>query len=138
MPHWIRTGRWACVEGTAGAEPPPELRPDPSERQLCKRFFSAFGNRELGGALEADGVDTLVIAGVYLHGCVRATVLDAYERGYDVRVAADAVGSTDAAHARMSRDWLEGRAATFMDTGALLRRLRDAQADWGMKRATAR
>ena len=47
--------------------------------------------------MAASGADTLIVAGVHVHGCVRATVLDAYARGFVVvppnRKAGDAGGS---------------------------------------------
>jgi nicotinamidase-related amidase len=85
-----------------------------------KRFFSAFGSGELDPLLRRLGADTLVIAGIYLHGCIRSTVLDAYERGYAVRVADDAVASADVEHARISRDYLNGRAATFVPVASIV------------------
>ena len=84
MPHWIREDRWECVDGTPGALPPAELMPAPGETVVRKPFFSGFGNPELERMLAAQAINTLVVAGIYLHACVRSTVLDAYERGYTV------------------------------------------------------
>ncbi len=91
MPHWVRSGHWACVDGTPGAEPPAALAPKDSEPVFRKRFFSAFGNADLEAALASLGIGRIVLAGLYLHACVRSTALDAYERGYEVWVAQDAV-----------------------------------------------
>lgn len=114
MPHWKRADRWECVEGTPGAQPPSTLAPAAGEAVIRKPVFSGFGNPGLERTLESRGVDTAIIAGIYLHGCVRSTVLDAYERGYEVFVAADATGSTEPAHAEQSRAWLSARAAQFL------------------------
>jgi nicotinamidase-related amidase len=123
MPHWARNNVWTCVEGTAGAAAPAAAAPRPGEAIVRKRFFSGFGNPELHVGLTAGGIDTLIVAGIYLHGCVRSTVLDAYERGYAVWVADDAVASTEPAHAEASRQWLGQRAAEFVTVTAILARL---------------
>ncbi len=123
MPHWARAGYSACVFGTAGAQSPPALAPLASEPVFAKRFFSAFENPGLEQHLHSLGIDTLVIAGLYLHGCVRTSVLDAYAAGFRVLVATDAVGSTEPLHATISREYLDGRAAEFMCSEALLKHL---------------
>lgn len=120
MPHWQRQGIQQCVAGTAGALPPVELAPVPAEAIVAKRFFSGFASGSLDPLLRASGVDTLVVAGLYTHGCIRATVTDAYQLGYDVAVLADAIASTNAQHALVSREWLDGRAAAITTTDAML------------------
>lgn len=123
MPHWKATDHWECVEGTPGALPPPALAPLPGEAVVRKPRFSGFGNPALQAALDAAGADTVIVAGIYLHGCVRSTVLDAYERGYEVWVADDATGSTEPLHAEQSRQWLRSRAASFLPVRDILARL---------------
>ena len=120
MPHWVDQGVAACVAGTPGYEPPPALAANAGERVLHKRFFSGFDSPELLPALKDAGVEALVVAGLYTHGCIRATVLDAYAHGFQVLVAEDAAGSTEPLHAELSRAWLEGRAARFASAEALL------------------
>jgi hypothetical protein len=120
MPHWQRQDIRACVVGTPGCEPPHGLEARTGEPVLYKGFFSAFGCPELAPALARLGVETLVVVGLYTHGCVRATVLDAYARGFEVLVADDAIGSTEPLHAELSRDWLNGRAACFLPSAGLL------------------
>jgi len=120
MPHWERDGVRRCLQGSEGHASPPALRPAKGERTIDKTFFSAFGVPALEEALHAAEVDTLLVAGVHLHGCVRATVLDAYQRGFAVLVAEDAVGSHDPLHAASTRRWLAGRAARFLGVDALL------------------
>ncbi len=123
MPHWKARGRWLCVRGTAGHAAPAELSPGKTEAVVSKTFFSAFSGPTLDRALEAAAADTLLVAGVHLHGCVRATVLDAYQRGLTVWIAEDAVGSDDPLHAAMTRRYLAERAAWFAPSTELLRRL---------------
>jgi acyl-CoA reductase-like NAD-dependent aldehyde dehydrogenase/nicotinamidase-related amidase len=123
MPHWKTNGRWICVRGTPGEAPPPVLAARAGEEVVTKRFFSAFGSPRLEPLLASTAADTLLVAGVHLHGCVRATVLDAYERGLTVWIAEDAVASDDPLHAAVTRRYLEGRAARFAPGEALFRLL---------------
>jgi acyl-CoA reductase-like NAD-dependent aldehyde dehydrogenase/nicotinamidase-related amidase len=114
MPHWKRDGRWLCEEGTPGHEPPPQLAPAEGESVVHKTFFSPFEGEELDAILGAERPDLLLIAGVHLHGCIRAAVLDAYRRQpLDIWVAEDAVASDDPLHAATTRRYLERRAARF-------------------------
>jgi alpha-ketoglutaric semialdehyde dehydrogenase len=116
MPHWKRRGVRECAEDTRGALPPPALAPVEGELVLHKRYFSAFGDLRLDAWLREQGVRRLIVAGLYLHSCVRSTVLDAYERGYEVCVVDDAVGTTEPVHAELTRTYLSARAAAFRRT----------------------
>ncbi len=144
MPHWKALDRWRCVRGTPGHAFPAGLEPRAGEAVVSKTFFSAFSSPDLAGALS--GADTLLVAGVHLHGCVRATVLDAYASGRTVWVADDAVGSDDPLQAAVTRRYLEGRAARFAPVGEILRWLesgsaappRDFAADAGRASTAAR
>jgi acyl-CoA reductase-like NAD-dependent aldehyde dehydrogenase/nicotinamidase-related amidase len=127
MPHWKRRGVRECVEGTRGALPPPALASVAGELVLRKRYFSAFGDARLDPWLRERGVNRLIVAGVYLHSCVRSTVLDAYERGYEVCVVDDAVGTTEPVHAELTRTYLGARAASFQRSDEVLADLRLAE-----------
>ena len=120
MPHWKRQDVLQCVEGTAGAEPPAALASVDGELVARKRFFNAFGDPRLEPWLRERHVDRLILAGVYTHACVRSAALDAYERGFAVCVADDAVGTTEPLHAEITRDYLAARAATFRSVADLL------------------
>jgi alpha-ketoglutaric semialdehyde dehydrogenase len=128
MPHWRRQGVRQCVEGTPGADAPVALAETPGELVVRKRFFSAFGDARLEPWLREHGVVRLILAGVYTHACVRSTALDAYERGFEVTIADDAVGSTEPVHAEITRTYLAARAASFDTVAALLADLGDPAA----------
>jgi len=123
MPHWKALGRWICVRGTAGHEPPGPVAPREGEPVVHKTDFSAFSSGALDPVLAAAAADTLVVAGVHLHGCVRATVLDALARRIAVVVAEDAVGSDDPLQAALTLRYLEARAIRFRPADAILGRL---------------
>jgi acyl-CoA reductase-like NAD-dependent aldehyde dehydrogenase len=111
MPRWRRMDKWICIAGTPGHEPPASLRPQPGEPIVSKTFYSAFENDDLDARLRSLGCTEVVVVGVHIHGCVRASVLDAYQRGYTVIVADDATGSDDPIHAAITRRYLRDRAA---------------------------
>jgi acyl-CoA reductase-like NAD-dependent aldehyde dehydrogenase/nicotinamidase-related amidase len=128
MPHWKRNDYWACVEGSGGHACPPSLVAREDEAVIHKVFFSAFSTGELDGILRETKAGTLIVAGVHLHGCVRATVLDAYARDYKIVVAEDATGSNDPLHGAITRRYLQDRAAQFLSSGRIAREL-DSGAD---------
>ncbi|MEC4895522.1 MAG: aldehyde dehydrogenase family protein [Oscillatoria sp. PMC 1051.18] len=120
MPHWQKQGRFLCLAGTPGHAVPPSLRPVPQEFIIHKTFYSGFENGELADLLEKLKIDTLLVAGIYLHGCVRETVLDAYQKGYKIWIAEDATGSDDGLHGAISLRYLQARAAQFATVETLL------------------
>lgn len=123
MPHWKARGHWACVEGTRGSLPPDALAPADHEAVIRKHFYSGFESGELQQALQSNGVDTVILAGVYTHGCIRSTALDAYALGYAVWIAEDCVASAEQAHAQVSRRWLSERAMPFSPSLRILKEL---------------
>jgi nicotinamidase-related amidase len=88
-----------CVEGTAGIEIIPALRPEPADLHLRKRRYSCFVGTDLDLLLGNLGVETLLITGVLSNVCVLWTVGDAFQRDYHVRVIEDAIaGSSPEEH----------------------------------------
>jgi nicotinamidase-related amidase len=73
----------------------PEVRAAaPGNEPLDKVAFGCFGDAAFLDRLRSlSGRDQLLVTGVEGHICVCQTVLGALEKGYDVHVAADAVGS---------------------------------------------
>lgn len=73
----------------------PEVRAAaPGSEPLDKVAFGCFGDPAFLERLRSlQGRDQLLVTGIEGHICVCQTVLGALEKGYDVHVAADAVGS---------------------------------------------
>ena len=120
MPHWKNASKWSCVAGSEGHQTPELLRPRDDEFVIHKQFFSGFQDEALEQILKARCVDTVLLAGVHLHACVRSTALDAYARGFRVLVAEDAVASGDALHAAITRRYLQQRAISFVSARSFL------------------
>jgi acyl-CoA reductase-like NAD-dependent aldehyde dehydrogenase/nicotinamidase-related amidase len=118
MPHRAGDSASRCRQGSPGHEFPPELAPLPGEAAIDKTFFSAFEGGELLRLLRETGADTLVLAGVHLHACVRQTAIDAYAAGFRVLIAEDAVGTDDPLHGAITRRYLAERFVEFVPASA--------------------
>ena len=68
------------------------IAPEPGEQVLVKKFASAFHGTNLASFLRAAGVDTVVVTGVTMAGCVRHTVEDAIGLGFRPIVVRECVG----------------------------------------------
>jgi nicotinamidase-related amidase len=68
------------------------IAPEPGEQVIVKKFASAFHGTHLAGFLRAAGVDTVVVTGVTMAGCVRHTVEDAIGLGFRPIVVRECVG----------------------------------------------
>ncbi len=86
-----------CVQGTKGAEFHPllELPADviviSKGTSPDKEAYSAFKDTELEAKLKELGIKRLFVTGVATEYCVKETVLDALERGYQTFVVLDAI-----------------------------------------------
>jgi acyl-CoA reductase-like NAD-dependent aldehyde dehydrogenase/nicotinamidase-related amidase len=119
MAHWKQANRWCCTAGSPGHEPPSVLSSCPGELVVHKSGFSGFTSGALSAWLRDRAIDTTLIAGIHLHGCVRQTALDAYQAGLSVCIAEDAVASDDPLQAAITRRYLQARALRFLPVGAI-------------------
>jgi nicotinamidase/pyrazinamidase len=98
-----RGGPWPvhCQAGTAGAEFHPALDQGPIQEVFSKgtdagaEAYSAFDGTDLAEWLRSHGVSRLYVAGLATDYCVRASVLDARQAGFDVVVLEDAIGAVE-------------------------------------------
>jgi nicotinamidase-related amidase len=102
------------IAGTTGAEILPELERDPLDCIIVKKRYSAFFKTNLDETLAALRPETLDVAGINTHACVRTTVIDAYQRDYEIVVASDCVASYDLEHHEMTKRYLDGAIARFL------------------------
>ncbi|MGH8956823.1 MAG: isochorismatase family protein [Microbacterium sp.] len=68
------------------------IAPEPGEQVIVKKRASAFHGTFLAGFLRANGVDTVIVTGVTMAGCVRHTVEDAIAEGFRPIVVRECVG----------------------------------------------
>lgn len=126
--HEVRPVAWSgsgvrLQPGTWGVEIVDELRPEPGEAVFDKPTYSAFHETDLEKWLRAGGIKTVVISGTVAYACVLHTAFDAFVRGFDVVLLADAVSSwfDDLADAACRiTDLLLGRTITSGELVALL------------------
>jgi isochorismate hydrolase len=71
------------IEGSRGAAIIDALAPMPGDRIIRKWHPSAFFRTDLEVFLAVAGIDTLLLTGTSISGCVRATATDAFMR--DIR-----------------------------------------------------
>lgn len=109
------------IEGTQGAQIHRDLDCRASEVTLIKKRYSAFFGTDLDDVLRRLGAETLVLAGVNTHACIRMTAIDAYQRDLRVILAGDCIGSYDDAHARMSLDYMDGKIASVLTNAQIER-----------------
>jgi nicotinamidase-related amidase len=69
----------------------PELDQQPGDIAVTKRTWGAFASTDLEALLRARGVTQVVIAGVATGTGVEATARQAYEQGFNVTLATDAM-----------------------------------------------
>jgi len=93
--HPAERGRWKTqgAPSAASLDLPPgdvivdELRPEPGEIVIHKGGKpSGFFGTPLASQLVFEGVDTAIVTGMTTSGCVRATVLDAFQNNFHVVV----------------------------------------------------
>lgn len=88
----VREGDWGSAFFDALAP-----RPSPREFALTHNRVSAFYGTTLEPLLHLLRTREVIIAGVATHSVVESTVRDAADRGFHVRVAADACAAADTA-----------------------------------------
>jgi nicotinamidase/pyrazinamidase len=99
-----RGGPWPphCIAGTSGAEFAEDLHL-PREAHIVSKAtsakrdaYSGFEGTDLAAQLRMLGCQRVLIGGLATDYCVRATALDALDRGLEVIVLSDAVRAVDA------------------------------------------
>jgi len=125
-----RGGPWPphCVQGTKGAELHPDLRIPQNVILVSKGFdedkeaYSGFDGTNLDQILKARKIRRVFVCGVATDYCVKATVLDAIELGYNVLVLKDAIKGVDIPKGAENKAINE-----MLDAGAILADLNDIE-----------
>ncbi len=89
--------KFAAIEGSPGAEIDARVPRSDSDPVFSKARSDAFSNSALGAWIHKQGIERLLVLGVYADGCVRRTVEGALARGIAVTVPRDGVASRSAA-----------------------------------------
>lgn len=88
---WLKkaTGMAALIDGTRLVQIDAATGIQPQDAVVTKKGASSFFGSTLAALLTGAGVDTLIVAGATTSGCVRATVVDAVQSGFNVLVPRD-------------------------------------------------
>lgn len=101
-------GTSVTIAGTEGCQILSELDYDVNDLVIIKKRYSPFFGTDLDDVLASLKPDNVVMAGINTHACIRMAAIDAYQRDYRVVIAADAVGSYDEEHHRVTLSYLRG------------------------------
>jgi len=58
--------------------------------------------------------DTLILAGINTHACIRATAVDAYQRDWPLVLASDCIDSYDREHHDISLKYMKDKMARVL------------------------
>ncbi|MEM9387819.1 MAG: cysteine hydrolase [Pseudomonadota bacterium] len=97
------------VMGTPGAALLAELKPEDGDAIVVKKRYSAFYGTRLDALLGSLRPNRLLIAGINTHACIRSTVVDAYQRDYQIVLARECIDSHDAEHHDVSWRYMNGK-----------------------------
>jgi len=110
---WVQHADEDLPQGSPQWQWVAELAPAAGERQIHKRFNSAFEETGLEAALAGMGATHVVLAGAATNWCIRATAYAALDRGYDLTLLKDA-------HTTQSMEFDDGR---IIDAADVVREL---------------
>jgi nicotinamidase-related amidase len=115
------------IAGTRGAELLPELNALSSEYVILKKRYSAFFGTDLDRLLARHNCSQVIIAGINTHACVRTTVVDAYQRDFEILLARDCIDSYDEEHDRITWRYMDGKLGNGLTNEQLIYKLRQLQ-----------
>ena len=88
-----------------------------------KTGLNGFAGGELDAALQKINCDTVIVAGIHLHTCVRTIAAESLERGWNIFSADGAAASNDPFFAAATRRWLAERGVEFIAANEILSRV---------------
>jgi nicotinamidase-related amidase len=116
------------IKGTLGPLILDELIRSASDIEVVKKRYSMFYGTELDSLLQRLEADSLILAGVNSHACIRTAAIDAYQRDIPVMIVRECVASKDLKHHQITMDYLSGGIATLVT-------LCELQSQFGIKSA---
>jgi nicotinamidase-related amidase len=91
--NMLRHNTGCLIEGTHDAAPVADLLVSKKQVTIPKTRHSAFVRTNLEQILRDGAVDRVVLSGVYTHGCVALSAIDAWSLDFEVAVASECVFS---------------------------------------------
>ena len=104
----------------------PELAPKPGDVVVTKRQWGAFYGTELDLVLRRRGVRTIILGGISTNFGVESTARDAWERGYELVFAEDAMAAMAAEAHQFAVTQIFPRLGRVRSTDDVLKALKPA------------
>jgi nicotinamidase-related amidase len=120
FPEMKSEGIRITIKGTAGCQIASDLAVASSDPVVIKKRYSAFHKTELNQLLQQLGPDSIILAGINTHACIRVTAIDAYQRDWETIVAADCVDSYDREPHEISLKCMKDKIAAVMSNQKIL------------------
>jgi nicotinamidase-related amidase len=114
FPEMRAKGILITIRGTAGCQILADLVAAPSDPVIIKKRYSAFFGTNLDEILNQLQPDSIVLAGINTHACVRMTAIDAYQRDWPVILASDCIDSYDRAHHEVTLRYMKDKIAAVL------------------------
>jgi nicotinamidase-related amidase len=102
------------IKGTEGCQILAALDVAPTDRVIVKKRYSAFFGTNLDSILTELAPDSIILAGINTHACIRTTAIDAYQRDFAVVLASDCVDSYDDEHHAISLRYMKDKIASIL------------------------
>jgi nicotinamidase-related amidase len=112
------SGRFA--HGSGGTEVHPTVAPEPGEVVITKHRVSAFAGTDIDMILRANGIETLVLAGIATSGVVLSTVRHGADADYQIVVVEDCCADRDPEVHRVLMEKVFPRQATVVKAEAVV------------------
>lgn len=109
------------IKGTPGPLILDELVRRDSDFEIVKKRYSIFYGTQLETLLRELETDSIILAGVNTHACIRTAAIDAFQRDLQVTIVRECVASKDLKHHEMTLDYLDGGIAVVSTFGELRR-----------------
>jgi maleamate amidohydrolase len=113
------------IKGTEGCQLLESLAVAAPDAVVVKKRYSAFFGTNLEELLDRLAPDTLILAGINTHACIRTTAIDAYQRDWPVILALDCIDSYDREHHEVSVRYMKDKIAE-VKSNAEIRQLVEA------------
>ncbi|KRW95165.1 isochorismatase family protein [Paracoccus sp. MKU1] len=120
---WLKkaTGMSAFMAGSRLVQIDEATGKQPDDALVVKKGASAFFGSALGGLLVGARTDTVVVCGTTTSGCVRATVVDAVQSGFNVLVPRDCCADRAAAPHEANLYDMQQKYADVTDSDDIMR-----------------
>ena len=114
FPEMKAKGIQITIKGTPGAQILSDLAVSPADPVIVKKRYSAFFGTNLDEVLNQFHPDSIILAGINTHACVRMTAIDAYQRDWPVILASDCVDSYDREHHDITLRYIKDKLAAVL------------------------